>query len=142
MSIILEPEALVINNKALSKDFRFYIKQRGALLAKGRLLGIQFKELFTDNLFLELGKNANDRAMQLNRGLKELGVEFLTDSPTNQIFPIISNEVLAELKEYYDYTFWSKVDEKRSCIRLCTSWATREDKVSEFLSDFNKILNK
>lgn len=135
-------EALVINNKALSRDFRFYIKQRGALLAKGRLLGIQFKELFTGELFIELGRNANNRAMQLNRGLKELGVEFLTDSPTNQIFPIISNEVLAELKGIYDYTFWSKVDGNRSCIRLCTSWATREDMVAEFLSDFNKILNK
>lgn len=134
-------EALVINNKELSKDFRFHIKQRGALLAKGRILGIQFKELFTDNLFIELGKSANDRARELSEGLKELGIEFLTESPTNQIFPIISNEVLRELEKSYSYTFWSKVDENRSCIRLCTSWATREDKVAEFLSDFKKILD-
>ncbi|MGL5066579.1 MAG: threonine aldolase family protein [Sarcina sp.] len=135
-------EALIINNKTLSRDFRYYIKQRGALLAKGRVIGIQFVELFKNELFFELGKHANDRAMQLKRGLVELGVEFLTDSPTNQIFPIISNENLEILKANYDYTFWSKVDESRSCIRLCTSWATREDMVNEFLSDFNKILNK
>ena len=135
-------EALIINNPALGKDFRYHIKQRGALLAKGRLLGIQFVELFKNDLFFELGKNANDRAMQLKRGLGELGVEFLTDSPTNQIFPVVANKDLDILKESYDYTFWSKVDEEKSCIRLCTSWATREDMVNEFLSDFNKILNR
>lgn len=133
-------EAIVINNKNLAKDFRYHIKQRGALLAKGRLLGIQFKELFTDDLFLKLGKHANDMAMRLSRGLSELGIEFLTDSYTNQIFPIFKNEDLEKIKEMYDYTFWSKISDEKTCIRLCSSWATREDAVNEFLHDVNEII--
>lgn len=135
-------EALVINNKSLSKDFRYYIKQRGALLAKGRLLGIQFEELLKNELFFDLGKHANEMAMNLSQGLNELGIEFLTESFTNQIFPIFSNNILEKLGKIYDYTFWSKTSDNKSCIRLCTSWATKKDMVSEFLQDVSKILEQ
>jgi threonine aldolase len=83
-------EAIVINNKSLQDNFHYHLKQRGALLAKGRLLGIQFFELFKDDLFFNLAKHANAMAAQLTAALKNCGYKFLTNSTTNQIFPILS----------------------------------------------------
>lgn len=94
-------EALVINQPMLRKDFRFNMKQKGALLAKGRILGLQFSELFKDNLYFELANHANEMARLLKVGISSLGYQFMVDSDTNQIFPIIPNKIVALLETKY-----------------------------------------
>ncbi len=128
-------EALVICNDNLKEDFRYHIKQRGALLAKGRLLGIQFMELFRDNLFFEIGQHANDMADILRNGISELGYKYLIDSPSNQIFPILPNTVIEKLQEKYLFIIWGSEDEDSSSIRLVTSWATSKEAVLGFIED-------
>lgn len=131
-------EALVICNDSLKENFRFNMKQRGAIMAKGRLLGIQFLELFKDDLYFDLAKHANNMATLLCNEIKSMGYEFLTHSPSNQIFPIIPNNIIDKLQEKYSFFVWSKVDENHSSIRLVTSWATREDAVLAFIEDLKK----
>jgi threonine aldolase len=132
-------EALVICNDLLKDDFRFHIKQKGALLAKGRLLGIQFLELFKNDLFFYLANHANDMAYRLDDGIRSLDYKFLIDSPTNQLFPIFPNEIINELSKKYSFMVWSKIDEDHSAIRLVTSWATRQDAVSAFIEDLQSL---
>lgn len=132
-------EALVIVNDSLKENFRFSIKQKGAMLAKGRILGIQFLELFKDNLFFDLARHANDMAGILKKGISEEGYSFLTKSTSNQIFPIFPNEIIEKLQENYSFNIWGKVDEKTSSIRLVTSWATKEEKVLEFIKYLKNI---
>ncbi|MCM1988906.1 threonine aldolase family protein [Oceanirhabdus seepicola] len=132
-------EALVICRDSLKEDFRFHIKQKGGLLAKGRLLGIQFLELFRDDLFFELAKHANDMAKLLKVGISEAGYSFLTHSPSNQIFPILPNGVIEKLQEKYLFYVWEKIDDESSAIRLVTSWATKEEKVLEFNEDLHNV---
>jgi len=132
-------EAVVINNPLLKPDFRYVLKQRGALLSKGRLLGIQFLELFRDDLYFELARHANQMAERLTSGLRDLGYSFQIDSPTNQIFPILPNAVIEALSRMYCFYQWSKVDEQHASIRLVTSWATPESAVDDFLSDLEQI---
>ncbi|EOR93449.1 Low-specificity L-threonine aldolase [Arcticibacter svalbardensis MN12-7] len=128
-------EAIVINNKTLQKNFIYNMKQRGALLAKGRLLGIQFLELFKDDLFFELGNHANRMAQKISSGISDLGLSFLTPTYTNQLFPILSNVVIAKLMEDYVFFTWIKIDEEVSAVRLVTSWSTEEQAVDEFIAD-------
>lgn len=135
-------EAIVITNKTLQVEFRYHLKQRGALLAKGRVLGIQFVGLFTSNLYFELSKHANEMAKRLTQGIKELGFSFLTNSTTNQVFPIFPNSLIEELKKDYGFYVWSKSDSNNSAIRLVTSWATPEDKVAEFMNDLKRLAGK
>lgn len=135
-------EALVICNDTLKSDFRYFIKQKGALLAKGRLLGIQFVELFKDNLFFQLAEHANQMAEKLAESLKEINVPFLAESPTNQIFPIFTNEQVAELQKNYAFEIWEKVDENRTVIRFVTSWATKEEAVEQLITDVTKLVQK
>ncbi|MED1470747.1 threonine aldolase family protein [Bacillus salipaludis] len=135
-------EALVICRDSLMEDFRYHMKQKGALLAKGRLLGIQFLELFQDNLFFELATHANRMAEMLKVEIHGANISFLTDSPTNQIFPILPNSVIAELEKKYGFHIWEKVDQDYSAIRLVTSWATKEEQVAAFIEDFKKIVDK
>jgi len=132
-------EAIVITNDKLKKDFRTHMKQRGALLAKGRILGIQFSELFKDDLFFELAKHANSMASKLSDGIRSLGYSFIADSPTNQIFPIFPELVIKQLQQKYAFYVWAKVDETSSSIRLVTSWATKEDKINEFITELKKL---
>ncbi|MEO6728519.1 MAG: low specificity L-threonine aldolase [Candidatus Dojkabacteria bacterium] len=133
-------EAIVIVNDQLKKEFRYHLKQRGALLAKGKLLGIQFKALFTNNLYFEIAKHANVMAEKLTNGMKQLNIKFLAESTTNQIFPILSNDQIKKLEEMYGFYVWAKVDENSSAIRLVTSWATEEKMVDEFLSDLKALV--
>lgn len=126
-------EALVICRDSLKEDFRFHIKQKGALLAKGRLLGIQFLELFKDDLYFDLARNANAMARLLMNGIDEEGYSFLTASTSNQIFPILPNKVIVELQKNFSFYVWQKIDENNSAVRLVTSWATKEEKVLEFI---------
>lgn len=134
-------EALVICNDSLKKDFRFHIKQKGGLLAKGRVLGIQFYELFKDNLYFELAAHANNTAKELYENISLMGFKFLTESPSNQLFPIISNKILEKLQKNYSFFIWEKIDDEYSAIRLVTSWATKEEKITEFINEL-KLLAK
>lgn len=132
-------EALVICTEALKEDFRFHIKQKGALLAKGRLMGIQFRELFRDNLFFELAAHANQLAAKIQVALRAEGCAFLFTSPSNQIFPILSNRVIKELEKNYAFHIWEQVSDDYSAIRLVTSWATKEEVVDAFIADFKRL---
>jgi len=131
-------EALVICREDLKEDFRYHIKQKGGLLAKGRLLGIQFEELFRDNLYFELADHANQMAALLTKSFRDLGYSFLTHSPSNQIFPILPNELIRKLEEEYSFYLWKKVDEDRSSIRLVTSWATKVSDIETFIGRLNQ----
>jgi threonine aldolase len=128
-------EAIIINNPALQPDFRYHLKQRGALLAKGRLLALQFVGLFSDGLYFELARHANAMATRLVAGLTAQGFPFLTRSTTNQIFPILPDALIAELQRDYGFYIWRKADAGRAVIRLVTSWATREERVEAFIAD-------
>jgi len=128
-------EALVICHNDLKRDFRFLMKQRGALLAKGRLLGIQFFELFQDGLYFTLAKHANAMAAILQRTIRAAGYTFLTESSTNQLFPILPNDLIAELQKKYSFHTWVKITADTSAIRLVTSWATKEEMVLSFIED-------
>lgn len=127
-------EAVVFSDPRLSRDFRYQVKHRGGMLAKGFLLGLNFDVLFTDNLYMELAENAHRLAMRLRNGLVKRGVPFLVDSPTNQLFPIFPNEELPALARAFSYEVSSAVDEAHTCIRLVTSWATTEEAVDAFLA--------
>jgi len=130
-------EAIIVNNKILQEDFAFNIKQKGALLAKGRLLGIQFLELMQNDLYFGLAKNANQQAMKIKNALSERGVQFLSDTYTNQIFPILDNQIIEVLSKKFEFYVWKKVDENLSAIRLITSWNTNNTAVEEFIKTFN-----
>lgn len=132
-------EAVVITNPKLQKDFRYFMKQRGGILAKGRLLGIQFLTLFEDGLYLELAKHANDMAALIKQSCKEAGFAFLCDSPTNQQFPVLPNDVLAELEQTYVFSHIKRIDHKHTAIRICTSWATRKEDVEQLTADLVKL---
>ena len=131
-------EALVIRNQHLQDDVRYLIKQRGGLLAKGRVLGLQFEELFRDNLYFDLAKKSNEMAQYMVSELKSAGCSFWIESPTNQIFPILNNSVIEELQSKFEFYVWAKVDDERSAIRLVTSWATPESAVKEFVEVYMK----
>lgn len=128
-------EAVVIKNDSLKEDFRYLIKQKGGMLAKGRLLGIQFYELFCDGLYFEIAGHADRLAMQLKEALMQAGYRFYVDSITNQQFVIVPDEKLQKLKEKYLYSYQFRYDEKNSVIRLCTSWGTREEDVQALIRD-------
>ena len=125
-------EAVVFPKKA-PKHFFTMIKQQGALLAKGRLLGIQFDTLFTGNLYLEISKNAIETAAKLKAALKEKGYEFFINSPTNQIFVILENKKMEELGEKVKFSFWEKYDENHTVIRFATSWATKMEDIDALI---------
>lgn len=128
-------EAVVIINEDLKKDFRFMIKQRGGMLAKGRLLGIQFNELMKDNLLIKYASHANEMAQKIQMELEKAGYEYFVKTTTNQIFPIIPNEILKKMEAKYSYTFWEKIDDTHTAIRIVTSWATPLAVVNEFIKD-------
>ncbi|HBA03862.1 MAG TPA: threonine aldolase, partial [Clostridium sp.] len=128
-------EALVICRDTLKKDFRYHIKQKGALLAKGRILGIQFEELFKDNLYFDLATHANNMAQILKKGIVDAGYSFMINSSSNQVFPILPNKLINSLEKKYLFLIWEKIDKENSAIRLVTSWATNEEKVLEFIAD-------
>ena len=124
-------EAVVFTKNNTPKHFMTSIKQHGGLLAKGRLLGVQFDTLFTDNLYFEISKNAIEKAEALKKLLVERGYRFHLDSPTNQQFIIIENSKLEELKKNVAVGFWEKYDEEHTVVRLATSWATTDADIEE-----------
>ena len=135
-------EAVVIRNSRLKEDFRFIMKQRGAMLAKGRLLGVQFLTLFEDDLYFSLGRHADELADRIRLTLQEAGCPFLMENTTNQLFPILPDNVLEALKKTYAFIEMDKIDEGHHAIRLCTSWATRPENVEALCSDLRRLLMK
>ena len=135
-------EAVVITNPKLQKDFRYFMKQKGGILAKGRLLGIQFLTLFEDGLYLKISKHANDMAELIKKACQKARLPFLYESPTNQQFPILPNDMLANLEETYAFAHMGRVDKSHSAIRICTSWATREEDVDQLMADILKLAGK
>ena len=133
-------EAVVITDKTLGKDFRYHIKQRGGMLAKGRLLGVQFLTLFTDGLYFRIARQAADLALELRTGLEQLGCDFLIDSPTNQQFPILPDAVLEKLGEKFAFSLWQKMGDGRSCVRFCVSWATTPEQIHALLEELKALL--
>lgn len=131
-------EALVIVNPSLKEDFRYLIKQRGAMAAKGRILGIQFLALFENDLYFTISAHANHLAAMIRDACMEAGYPFLTRTVTNQQFPILPDLVLEELGKKYEFSFWQKVDDSHSAVRFCTSWATKEENVLELVKDIKK----
>lgn len=135
-------EAVVISNDSLKKGFRCHMKQRGGMLAKGRLLGIQFLTLFEDGLYFEISRHAARLAELMRDAFTELGLIFFIDSPTNQQFIVLPDTVCAQLRQKYDYEYWERVDESHSAVRFCTNWATKEEYVQALIEDMKKLLER
>ena len=127
-------EAVVFTKNNTPAHFLTQIKQHGALLAKGRLCGVQFDALFTDELYKETGRNAIETAALLREGLRKTGYTFYNSSPTNQLFLVMENSRLEELKNHVVYSFWEKADDTHTVIRFATSWATSRGDVEKLLS--------
>lgn len=132
-------EAIVINHPALKKHFRHMMKHQGGLLAKGWLLGVQFSALMADGLYFQLGQKAVKQAMRIRTALLEKGIPLRVDSPTNQLFPIFSDEQVEALEEDFALEFQERVDESHVALRVCTSWATPERNVTAFIEKINKL---
>ena len=122
-------EAVVFTHNNTPKHFFTSVKQNGALLAKGRLTGIQFDVLFTDDLYFEISKNAIDRAEDIKRIFSEKGYRFFTDSPTNQQFFILEDKKIEELTPLVRFEVWERYDETHSVVRFATSWATTSEDI-------------
>ncbi|GCF92976.1 threonine aldolase [Enterococcus florum] len=127
-------EAVVFTRKNTPAHFLAHMKQQGALLAKGRLLGIQFDTLFTEKLYFEISRHAIEMADQLKAGFLEKGYKLLLDSPTNQQFIILENQKMAELKRQVAFSFWEAYDEEHTVVRFATSWATRQTEIDALLA--------
>ena len=134
---LLFGEALVMTTPC--PHFRWHMKQRGAILAKGRLLGVQFKAILENGLYFDLARHANELAFHLRDGITALGYSFPVPSPSNQQFPVLPNTVIKKLQEMgYEFEIDHAVDQENTCIRLVTSWATPKQAVEDFLLDLAK----
>lgn len=127
-------EAVVFTKKGFVPRFFSTIKQHGALMAKGRLLGIQFDTLFTDGLYFKIARHAIDMAMKLKKGFAEKGYEFYMDTVTNQQFILLNEDQFEALSKVAVFEVWEKLEDGRTVVRFCTSWATREEDIDELLS--------
>ena len=132
-------EAVVIINEELKKDFRYMIKQRGGMFAKGRLLGLQFDTLFTDGLYFEIGRHEMALADKLRNAFAAKGFEFYYDSPTNQMFPILDDKQLTKLAENYSFSTQRQLPDGKTAVRFCTSWAGREEDIDKLICDINAL---
>lgn len=127
-------EAVVITNDKYKKDFRYNIKQRGGMLAKGRMLGIQFEELFTNDRYFTIAKHAIDMADLLSQALQDKGYSFYFPAQTNQLFPILDNKKSKELSENFAFETWGKIDEDHTAVRFVTSFMTKEENVRKLIA--------
>ena len=133
-------EAVVIVNDELKKDFRYMIKQRGGMLAKGWLLGVQFAALFEGNRYIEIAAHANRMAQKLQDAMEACGLPFFIKTTTNQIFPILPNMLIEELQKEYAFQVWEAMDETHTAMRFVTSWSTEEKEVDRFIEFVNALL--
>lgn len=126
-------EAVVFTKNNMPKRFLTIVKNHGALLAKGRLTGVQFDTLFTDGLYFQIGRHAVNLAEMLKSGLISKGYQLFIDSPTNQQFVVLENNMMEKLKKDVSFSYWEKYDENRTVVRFATSWATTKDDVENLL---------
>ena len=136
---LLFGEAVVITNEALKADFRYLIKQRGGMLAKGRLLGVQFEALLEDGLYREIGRKAVGQAQRLQKAFLDKGWSLLIPTPTNQQFPVIPNQALEILNRKYSSCFWCRPDSDHTAVRFCTSWSTRDEDIDALIADIQAL---
>lgn len=136
---LLFGEAVVITNPALNQDFRYLIKQHGGMLAKGRLLGVQFEAFLADELFLEIGKQEVAQAMRLRRAFEEKGFPLYVPSPTNQQFVVLPNRAMDVLAEKYSFEVTDQVDKAHTAVRFCTSWSTTDGDVDALIADIQAL---
>ena len=134
-------EAVVISNPAIAEDFRYLMKQHGAMLAKGWLLGLQYEALFENDLYFEISRHADDMADRIRNILKELNYPLLVDGVTNQIFPILPDILLAELEKDFTFTEQERIDQTHSAVRFCTSWTTTQEAVNALWDALKKLSN-
>lgn len=135
-------EAVVISNPEIKQDFRYLIKQHGGMLAKGRLLGLQFETLLEDGLYFQIAHQADILADQIRACLLECNVPLLVPGVTNQIFPILPDDVLETLSKTYAFCEQERVDETHRAVRFCTSWATTQENVDALCRDLKQLLKK
>lgn len=132
-------EAVVITNPSIAEDFRYMIKQHGGMLAKGRLLGVQFIALLENGLYFEISKRANRLADQIRKTIKDLGYSFLIPGTTNQIFPILPDSLLNELSRNFSFAQQERVDEDHRAVRFCTSWASTQENVDALCKELTRL---
>lgn len=133
-------EALVLVNEDFKEHFRFNMKQHGAILAKGWMIGVQFEELFKDSLYIRLGQRSIAQMHPIKAAFEKAGIPLLCEAPTNQIFPVFPDELAEQISKKYLTTFQSKPDKSHTCLRFCTSWATSEEAVKDFVKDFEEMV--
>jgi threonine aldolase len=126
-------EAVMILRPQYKEDFRYLMKQRGAMLAKGRLLGLQFLTLFTDGLYTEIAEKADRQADKIRDALKKSGFPLLYETTANQTFVVLPNDILAFFADKYAFEVWGKPDEDHTAVRICTSWATEDEAVRQLV---------
>lgn len=132
-------EAVVITNPALKQDFRYHIKQRGGMFAKGRLLGVQFEALLESGLYLEIGQRAVAQAQRLQKAFLDKGWSLLIQSPTNQQFPIVPDEMLEILNRDYCSSYWEKTDDAHTAVRFCTAWSTKDEDIDALIAAISTL---
>lgn len=132
-------EAVVIMSEKYKRDFRYLIKRHGGMFAKGRLLGIQFATLFTDNLYFEITKRAVENALRIRKAFEARGIKFFGDSMTNQQFPILTDAQINYLSKNSLPEFWCNAYDDKKVVRFCTSWATTAEGVETLISDIEKM---
>ena len=133
-------EAVVITDPELAVDFRYHIKQRGGMLAKGWLLGLQFDVLLENDRYMTISRKAVAQAMRIKKTLTDKGISFWSDSNTNQLFPILPNQALLELEKTYVFNHTETMDETHTAVRICTSWATTDEQVDALVADIQRVL--
>ncbi len=132
-------EAVVITSDALKEDFRYFIKQNGALLAKGRLLGIQFSALFEETLYFDIAKSANHLSIKIKEAFLQHNIPMYINSATNQQFPILTQEQVNKLEQKYSFCFWEELEDDKAVYRFCTSWATTKENVDTLIEDIQTL---
>ncbi len=132
-------EAVVICHPALKPNFRYMMKRSGAMLAKGRLLGIQFGELMRGGLYFELAQHAVDQAMRIREALRAARIPLMVDSLSNQLFPILTDRQIKSLEKDFAFTVWDRLDERRTVVRFCTSWHTPEEATDALIAAIRKL---
>lgn len=134
-------EAVVIANKTIAEDFRYLMKQHGAMLAKGWLLGLQYEALFEDDLYLKISAHADKMADRLRETIAQCGYPLLVSGVTNQVFPILPDSLLAELGKEFTFTEQERISNAQRAVRFCTSWATQEEAVDALCERIKKLSN-
>lgn len=134
-------EAVVIRNSILAEDFRYMIKQRGGMLAKGWLLGLQFEALFESNLYFDIGRSANQFADQIRETLVQLNYPLTVDCGTNQVFVVMPDSILDVLSEEFVFTEMVRVDKTHRTVRFCTSWSTTQEHVNALCRKLKELSN-